>query len=395
MTLGVVSLKLFYFDGREYVTTGGFGRQMEELARHFDDVVLCVPVARGTPSGAYRISSPNVTYCPLPPYRTQPELLRAAPLIAWKIFRNIGKWDIVNARLPDLTGWLGFLAAHIAGKPVFISLVGDWGEAILVRGETKARGVALQALRTYIRAYLCLERFAVRRALTFACGRALYDKYAAIAQNVKLTVWTTVREEELVPVRDTCRSDEIRLLFVGRLTRAKGLHYLLEAVAALRSRGRNVVLDLVGDGELRAELAEQARALGMESAIRFRGYKTLGDELFGFYRGADVFVLPSISEGTPKVILEAMANAVPVVATDVGGVATVVASGESGMLVPPKSPEALSSAIARVVDEGDLRRRLIEGGMNAARAHTVEGETAALVGAVREKYPELEGRELG
>ncbi|MFH1502349.1 MAG: glycosyltransferase [Candidatus Eisenbacteria bacterium] len=383
MKLGVVSLKLFYLTDGKYVTTGGFGRQMEALASHFDEVVLCVPVARGTPVGAYRIESPNVSYCPLPPYRTQPQLLRAAPVMAWRILRNVGDWDIVNARLPDLTGWLGFAAARLRKIPTFISLTGDWEEVILVRGETNARGAALWALRSYVRFYLALERFAVRRSLTFACGRALYEKYKGIAPRIVMTVWTTVRESEIGEERDTCANDVVRLLFVGRLTRAKGVSYLMEALASLRAEGRSVTLDVVGDGETRAELERQTADLGLTSSVTMHGYKTLGDELIAHYRSADVFVLPSVSEGTPKVVLEAMSNAVPVVATNVGGLPTIVEPEETGLLVEPKSPAALASAIARVIDDGALRRRLIHGGLSFARTQTIERSTEALVSAVK------------
>jgi glycosyltransferase involved in cell wall biosynthesis len=117
-----------------------------------------------------------------------------------------------------------------------------------------------------------------------------------------------------------------------------------------------------------------------------------GEGLAAFYRAADVFVLPSVSEGTPKVLLEAMANALPVVATDVGGVSTIVEDGANGLLVPPKSPSDLASAVRRVVGDGDLRRRIIAGGLTAARQHTLEGETARMVEAVRAEFGEPRGR---
>lgn len=386
MRLCVVSLKLFFTDGDACATTGGFGRQMEALAAHFDTVELCVPVARGRPAGAYQVGAPNVTVLPLPPYRTQPQFMLAAPRIAVRVLGAVLRADIVCARMPDLTGWLGFVAARLARKPVFINLVGDWREVILVRDETGARGLPRQALRLYVRLYEALERYAVRRALTFTTGQALYDKYAGIAPRLRLTVSTTVGETDIVPLRDTCLPGTVRLLFVGRLTRAKGLPYLVQAVAALRASGLAVTLDLVGDGETRSALESDVGSRGLAGSVSFHGMVSPGDELRAFYRGADVFVLPSVSEGTPKVLLEAMASAVPVVATDVGGVSTVVESGVNGLLVPPKSPSDLASAVRRVVEDGDLRRRIIGSGLATARRHTLEGETARMVEAVRAEF---------
>lgn len=391
MRLCVVSLKLFFTDGRAYATTGGFGRQMDALAGHFDAVELCVPVARGVPAGAYGLAAPNASVCPLPPYRTQPQFLLAAPRIALRVLRAVLRADIVCARMPDLTGWLGFAAARLARKPVFVNLVGDWREVILVRNETGAKGLARQALRLYVRVYEALERHAVRRALTFAAGRAICEKHRA-APKVRLAVWTTVREEDIVPSRDTCPSGRARLLFVGRLTRAKGLPYLVEAVAALRASGLAATLDLVGDGETRAAIESDVASRGLGGSVSLHGMVPHGEGLAAFYRAADVFVLPSVSEGTPKVLLEAMANALPVVATDVGGVSTVVEDGANGLLVPPKSPSDLASAVRRVVGDGDLRRRIIAGGLTAARQHTLEGETARMVEAVRAEFGEPGGR---
>jgi glycosyltransferase involved in cell wall biosynthesis len=387
MTLGVVSLKLFYRDGDRYVTTGGFGRQMEALAPYFERVVIAVPVAEGRPDGAYEISSENVEYCPLPAYRTQPQLVARLPVIAWRLLRRVRGWDLVNARLPDLTGWLGFAAARLARRPVFVSLVGDWGEVVLVRGETSARGAARWLLNAYIRAYLALERAAVRRALTFAGGRGLFEKYRRVASDVHLTVWTTVRDRDIAPLRDTCGGPVVRLLFVGRLTRAKGLQYLMSAVAELVRAGRRVHLDLVGDGELRDEISSQVEALGISDAVAFHGRVALGDELLGRYRSADVFVLPSVSEGTPKVILEAMASCLPVVSTDVGGISTIVRSEENGLLVPPKSPPALATAVARIIDDGEFRRVLIRAGRETAAGHTIDGETRKMIDVLARTFP--------
>jgi len=389
MTLGVVSSKLFYREGGRYVTTGGFGRQMEALAQRFDRVVLAVPVAEGSPEGAYEISSGNVDYCPLPPYRTQPQLLARLPILAWRILRHVREWDLVHARLPDLTGWMGFAAARVRARPVFVTLTSDWEESILVRGETGARGVARWALNLYVRFYLGLERYAARRALAFAVGRGLYERYRWDSGKVELTISTTVRRGEIAPPRRTCDNGSVQLLFVGRLTRAKGLTYLLDAVRLLLDRGRDVRLSIVGGGELRDSLETAVATRGLGDVVTFHGAKTLGPELSAHYRAADIFVLPSVSEALGKVILEAMASALPVVATDVGGVATIVEDGATGLLVEPKSAEALADAVERLVDDGELRTRVIQRGLVVAGANTIEEETEELLSRVEAEFPHL------
>jgi len=388
VTLCVVSLKLFFTDGAAFVTTGGFGRQMDALAASFDRVDLCVPVARGIPAGSYAMAAPNVRIRPLPAYRTQSQFLLAAPRIAARVLRAVAGADIVCARMPDLTGWLGFAAARVARKPVFITLVGDWAEVILVRDATGAKGLARRALRLYVHAYEALERRAVRHTLTFAGGRALCWKHRA-ASKIRAAVWTTVSERDVAPFRDTCAGGRARLLFVGRLTRAKGLSHLMETVAELHASGLPVTLDIVGDGELRAAVAADIALRGLGGVVTLRGTLPHGGELRAAYDAADALVLPSVSEGTPKVLLEAMARCLPVIATDVGGVSSVVGNEVNGLLVPPERPSELAAAVRRVVENGELRRLIIEGGRATALRHTIERETGRMVDSVRAEFPRL------
>jgi len=126
-----------------------------------------------------------------------------------------------------------------------------------------------------------------------------------------------------------------RVLFIGNLVEVKGIDVLFEACHRLRQGGFDFELDLIGQGPLRETLEKQVRRLGM-SHFRFRGALPQA-ELPDWYRAADVFVLPSRSEGVPNVLLEAMACRTPFVASRVGGIPEV-AVPEVGRLVPPNAP---------------------------------------------------------
>ena len=139
-----------------------------------------------------------------------------------------------------------------------------------------------------------------------------------------------------------------RLLTVALLTPIKGIPYLLEALAQLREKRDDFVLDIVGDGPNRAEYEELTRKLGLQDVVRFRGLKTK-QEVAEFMRKADVFVLPSEWENLPCVIIEAMASGLPIVATNVGGIPEMV-SNEVGRLAPPGDPEALARALDYMLD---------------------------------------------
>ena len=142
----------------------------------------------------------------------------------------------------------------------------------------------------------------------------------------------------------------LRLLFVGRLGEQKNVARLLAALALVREP---VTLDIVGAGELRADLERTRTELGLTS-VRFRGTQT-GDALVACYRWADAFVLPSNKEGMPLALLEAMAASLPVIGTAVAGTTDVV--GDDGLLVAP-DPAALAGAIDRLAADEALRSRL-------------------------------------
>jgi len=143
------------------------------------------------------------------------------------------------------------------------------------------------------------------------------------------------------------------VLSVGRLSREKAQLDLIEGFKRLREN--NLRLIIVGDGPERSKLEAAAESFGIRELVTFTGQ--VGD-VHPFYAMADVFALPSHSEGSPNVLLEAMAASVPVVATAVGGVPEMVVDSESALLVPSNDPPALAAAIARILNERDLAQRL-------------------------------------
>lgn len=147
------------------------------------------------------------------------------------------------------------------------------------------------------------------------------------------------------------------LLAVGRLSKEKGHLDLLTAFACLRETHPELKckLVIVGDGPERGTLEAAAQSKAIDVDVIFTGQIS---NVLPFYAAADVFVLPSHSEGSPNVLLEAMAANLPIVATAVGGVPEVVENNESALLVPANDPQAVAAAIARVLIDPDFARRL-------------------------------------
>jgi len=144
------------------------------------------------------------------------------------------------------------------------------------------------------------------------------------------------------------------ILYVGRLEAEKNLATLVTAAAKVASRFP-VRLALIGAGSLQPDLRAQAEALGV--GVEFPGvvdHRRLSER----YREADVFVLPSFTEGHPKVLIEAMASGLPCVASDCPGNRALVRDGETGLLFDARNPDALAAALERVLGEGPLAAAL-------------------------------------
>ena len=151
-------------------------------------------------------------------------------------------------------------------------------------------------------------------------------------------------------------SSSDRILFVGQLRRYKGLPYLIAAIKQLRDSGRNVVLEIVGEGPDHNRVVDMISRLKLQDAISLRGDEVSREELDLAYRRSGLFVLPSVEgESFGIVLLEAAARGLPVVASDLPGVREVV-EYLGGTLVPPGNCTSLANAIAKSLDNNRIRR---------------------------------------
>jgi glycosyltransferase involved in cell wall biosynthesis len=176
--------------------------------------------------------------------------------------------------------------------------------------------------------------------------------------------------------------DQVLLTYVGRVVPIKRLELLLRAAARARQAGAPVELAVIGDGAERPALQSLARELGIGETVHFLGYRR---DLARIAAAADVAVLSSDNEGTPVSLIEAAAAGTPAVATDVGGVAEVVAP-ETGILVPPGDEPAFARALVDIVNEPELRRAMGERARERALSrYSLDG----MLRAISELYEEL------
>jgi glycosyltransferase involved in cell wall biosynthesis len=155
--------------------------------------------------------------------------------------------------------------------------------------------------------------------------------------------------------------DKKIILFVGYLWPIKGLNYLVDAIPDIVEKQPDSLFLFIGRGHLRNKMIKKCRKYSIEKNVRFLGGKE-HDEIPIWLNASDMLILPSLSEGRPNVVLEAMACETPVIATRVGGTPELVENGFNGILVEPKDPKEIENAALTLLADEDLREKMGKNG---------------------------------
>ena len=194
-----------------------------------------------------------------------------------------------------------------------------------------------------------------------AIARALL-KLRGFSKNKIAVVYNGIEEKKVIQRARKSESESLVIGCVARMDRAKGVLFLLEAFSALARKYQNIKLVLVGKGDVSKELSMRIDELGLQDQVRLTGHHNgdINDLLLSF----DIYVFPSLWEGFPYSILEAMRAGCPILATNVGGIPEAIRNRVEGLLIPPSSVEELESAIEELINDVDLRNMLEKNARN-------------------------------
>lgn len=232
----------------------------------------------------------------------------------------------------------------------------------------------LGALWLIDRAFRLLSRFLP----TVVVGARLERAYGGPREGLLRATISLTDSEEIVAAPPTGdRTGITNLLTVGRIEPEKNPLLLVDALAELdRRRPGEYRLTWAGTGRMAGMVEARAAERGITEYLDLAGFVPYGPELLAIYRGADIFVHVSLTEGAPQVIIEAMAAGVPVVATDVGSVRESLDNGEAGLIVSAGDRDALVEAVLELSDQDGRRRQYAERGLVLARRHARDVEAA-------------------
>lgn len=279
--------------------------------------------------------------------------LRAARAVV-----NAQAAQIIHAHWWLPGGLVGALVSRLTGLPLVIT----------------THGTDVEQLRRS-RWTMPLARWTFARARAITCG-SNYLREQLLDLRVADPARISVIPMPVNPIfvaagdsgRQTAERDIFRILTVARLSAQKSIDTLIEAIGLARARGVNAHLRIIGDGEQRAALEQQAHTLKLDAHVEFLGALPQSP-LPSYYAAADVFVLPSLREGMGLVFAEALLCGVPVIAANSGGATDIVRDGETGLLVPESDAPALADALEKLARDPALAAWLASNGPAWAREH--------------------------
>lgn len=241
--------------------------------------------------------------------------------------------------------WMYLAVARLFGRKVVNQIHGGPMPAQFFPGNA----LLTRLVRTFLKA----------SSVVTVLSRAERDAYIRFAPTVPVVQVPNAIDPAglLGPIGPADKERPLRLVFVGRLVREKGLFEAIEALAMLRAAGRKMTLDIAGGGKAEQDLRDAVARHGIGDAVRFLG-PVFGDAKNRLWQQADIFVFPSYSEGLPYSLLEAMAAGTVPITCPVAAIPDVMRDDVHGLFVPPGDAAALAAAIARLDDDRALLRRM-------------------------------------
>ena len=362
----IVSHVIHYRHGGRLYAYGPYAREIDIWAELFPEVVIAAPCRNErAPGDCLRFERENISIDPQveaggDSLAAKLALAASVPAMAWGLARAMQRADAIHVRCPGNLGLVGVVLAPLFSRRLVAKYAAQWHGG---------DGIALSAK---------LQR-AILGSPWWRGPVTVYGSWPGYRRHIvpfftSLLTGEQIGRARLSALRER-RGPGLEVLFTGRLSKAKNVDVLLEAVAVVRREFPGVSATIIGEGPERAALERLAGSLGIASSVRFTGGLPF-DRVLPHLEAADVLVLASETEGWPKAIAEAMAFGLVAVGSNVGFVPQMLEG--RGFTVPPGAPDALAGVLRTIASSPD---RLEDMRMRAAawaQRYSLEGLKAAL-----------------
>lgn len=369
--------------------------KFRSLGRHIEPHVLVwsdrlKPEKKQVGAARFYLLPPLKRWMPFPLLVLYPFII--FPILLYLLLKY--RFDVVLVR----PGLEGIVCASLRrwGRPfglrfgLLVEAFGDWMEVALVGRKGLMRQVFYYALRL-------MSGFSINSAdMLRAESTSTMEKMRRFAPDKPFAVFPRVHLElflKLAVAEERLNPEEFNIIYIGELIPLKGVHYLIQALNNIIAQSPQAHLTIVGEGKCRPDLEKMAEDMNLQDSIEFTSYLP-PEKVKERMVQSDLLVLPSMTEGLPRVIIEAMAVGLPIIATDVGSVRELVADGKNGYLIKPSDVAALTRALlamasdrARAKQMGLESKKLIE---RAGDLYNMAGYARRYIDTLYRTYEQVE-----
>ena len=369
---------------------------MQLFCADFEEVRLCLPLDDDmTNEVIHGLGFPqNMRLIGLPYYVGPDRFIKKMPALVWQgvkaSLRQAKECDVIFYNSPSLLGCIFATGALLKGRPQVEFIRGNKLQ-ILPKAFGFPKGWFYYGSTWLFESWMDIIR-RLGHVITFTQGSALSELYEKHNKGSVFPMMMMVSETALRPIDEieasaATQPSTPQILYVGRLSAEKGVDNLLRAASILARDNRPFTLRIVGSGQEETSLRGLAADLGIESHVEWAGRVSHGPDLFKEFDSATVFVLPSLSEGSPAAIAEAMARGIPVVASRVGGIPDLVKENETGLLVDAGDSRQLADAILKLMSDSEMRVTFAISARAEVASHTLQDQYRKMLAILREKFP--------
>lgn len=369
-------------EGKQVYVPSYIGVFIESLAESLDKIYCFFHRDDNSYEANYLITRENVVFISIGTKQSSAYRLFFSKLITYPLKKYSNEIDAMLIRGPSIL--LPAFSKVFKPKPAVVMLVGNQLKGIDSLPQPLWRKALIKLMWQLNQKK---QERVVKSSLLLVNSDELLKEYVGKAYKLGKIETSTIMEKDFFEREDTCKGRLIKLLYTGRYDISKGILDLVDVLKEIRQKEKKVVLCIAGwspKGDASIKIFwDKVAQLGLQSYVKDYGYLPIGEELFNVYRQADIYLMPSYREGFPRTIWEAMANSLPVISTNVGGIPMKITSGREGILVPPKNPLKMAAEVIRLIEDAKLRRKIIKNGFAMAKSVTVENTSKKIMAELK------------
>ncbi len=375
MRLLIVSHVIHYQHGGKLYAYGPYAREIDLWADLFAEVQIASPCRYSAPpDDSLPFDRPNISIVPQieaggTTLLSKLKLAALTPALIWNLARAMARADAIHVRCPGNIGLLGALLAPCYSRFLVAKYAAQWN------------GLQGEPLSARFQKALLRSRF-WRGPVT------VYGKWPGQSANITPFFTSLLSDEQISRARGAVTqvrpAGALRVLYTGRLSKAKNVDSVLQAVARTIAAGKRATCTIVGEGPERAALERLSASLGISSAVTFAGGVGF-DQILHYLETSDVLALTSETEGWPKSIAEGMAFGLVCIGSNRGFVPEMLGSGR-GLVVPPRDVDALAALLLDIADNPAKYEAMRLQASAWARQYSLEGLRTAIRNLLEERW---------